>query len=73
MSIGISPCDRDHPHTAFVLTVAKVKRDRKQGIVLKASICKGFREHKPLVFPETNRKRWSMPTGEVRLSDTTFL
>jgi len=59
-------------YAAFVLTAAKVNRDRNQGKAPKARICKGFQFHKGLLFPESSRKRRTMPMGEVRLSEQTL-
>ena len=72
---GVSGCSSEQGfilHTAFVLTVAKVKRDRNQGKAPKTRSCKGFQFCKGILFPETGWKRRPIPTGEVRLSEQTL-
>lgn len=57
------------PHAAFVLNVAKVKRDRKLVEAKKSRNCRGFRHRQAPDSGEIDRKRAPMPTGELRLSN----
>ena len=69
---GCSSEQRSILHAAFVLTVAKEKRDRNQGKPSKTRSCKAFQFCKGFLFLENGRKRRPMPTGEVRLSEQTL-
>jgi len=72
---GVSGCSSEQRfilHTAFALTVAKVKRDRNQGVTPKTRSYKGFQFCKGLLFTESSRKRRLTPMGEVRLSEQTL-